>query len=889
MREIPVIRDVGPNGSVVLRPPRPGEVEDLRRRGFDQLITNVPEETFREAQRRQMQQQQESNQPLGAAFDAAVNAAGGGVPAILLHGLNPLAAEHMAARAEANEGASITGAIVGSVAPALLTGGESALGEAGLLTAPGLSAASGQAASRALAEYLTQRGLSAGVAESLGGVLGATTDATLSGILGSFSDDTLHDRPIDIERAASSAGISGLLGLGIGSVGALGTGLRGTAARAMGRTAARMESAGLDHAAAVLRGEVPPQMGALENLLDLASTRLGRSSDETRMLADPAVSRLAIESEGRVNDLIRNVANHTDDAIRVTDEISPLPSQRTAQFNEMLDSTPTRSWGPSATHAAGTINAVARSFETLAETTADRATASALRGHAQALDNVATRVFSGNDVSQARMFQVLDDVEHTLGRARTQSLTPAAQEVIDQGRRTVQAAMESEPVFGRAGLAQRELRAATDQYTAARQAFLRDAGGQTAEGPRVDPSRIRQMFLESPNPAGDRRVANLENFLDSSVHYRETLARYYHIRDFEAEALNEVGKQIRRDLAEGSTRIQAVNLASRVVRQERGESGYAIASGISGPRIAGAVGGMAVGGAPGAVLGTIGGSALSLLAGAVLRPAAFRLQKARILAAIRGTASREASAFTRLRSALTGRGTPTIQSLTTAARRIPGTISQLRNGETREEAYGRIVDEIQQLAGNPEELGARLEMTTADLHDFPGFQENMGITAQRALVYMSSVIPPASQPGIFDHLQRMRPSNAEMDIFLARMEALEDPFSIVEFAATRRLYPEAVEAVAVVYPELYAQIQSQTAEIIGGLRTLPPYQSRAYVGMLLQVPTDPSLEPQMIQQLQSRYAQTPHQQQQIMGHSRTMARNHAQSTYSETQSLELRL
>ena len=222
------------NGQVRLRPARPGEAERLRETGRGELVREIPDQAFSQAQQRALvERQTRESGRLGAFGESLLRSVGTpGVATTIQRHVNPEAALESQQLAEAFPAASI----FGSVLPDLIGGGL-ALGRgaittgAGLLTQGGVATAFGEgigrAATQRLAGLIGQRG--AGIA---GNVVAAGGDAALGGLAASIDQSTLRNDPITIESLAADVGISTALGLGLGSaLGGIGSAVsRGTAA-----------------------------------------------------------------------------------------------------------------------------------------------------------------------------------------------------------------------------------------------------------------------------------------------------------------------------------------------------------------------------------------------------------------------------------------------------------------------------------------------------------------------------------------------------------------------------------------------------------------------------------------------------------------------------------
>src|SRR5690606_27476366 len=128
-------------------------------------------------------------------------------------------------------------------------------------------------------------------------------------------------------------------------------------------------------------------------------------------------------------------------------------------------------------------------------------------------------------------------------------------------------------------------------------------------------------------------------------------------------------------------------------------------------------------------------------------------------------------------------------------------VLNLKSQETRRQEYKEITNQLRELASNPQVVMDSLsELMDGPSEVSPELAEHMASTYVRALQYLASEIPPADQPGPFSHLIDMEPSFAEIESFVRKFEAIEDPIGIISMAANFSLTPDHVTAVQTVYP-----------------------------------------------------------------------------------------
>ena len=104
------------------------------------------------------------------------------------------------------------------------------------------------------------------------------------------------------------------------------------------------------------------------------------------------------------------------------------------------------------------------------------------------------------------------------------------------------------------------------------------------------------------------------------------------------------------------------------------------------------------------------------------------------------------------------------------------------------------------------------------------------------------------------------PSRQQMQQWLSRFRAVQNPTSILDDLSENKLTPEAVDAVKTVYPETFADIQQQVMDRLSKLDAngkRPSFANRVQLGLLLDMPTDPLMTPDVMRSIQGQYASQP--------------------------------
>jgi hypothetical protein len=94
----------------------------------------------------------------------------------------------------------------------------------------------------------------------------------------------------------------------------------------------------------------------------------------------------------------------------------------------------------------------------------------------------------------------------------------------------------------------------------------------------------------------------------------------------------------------------------------------------------------------------------------------------------------------------------------------------------------------------------------------------------------------------------------QVDRFMRYVRAVADPLSILDDLRDGTVTQEGAEAVRTVYPELFQDLADTILTELEGREEPLPYEERIRLGILLGAPTDPTLEPAFVAELQGHLA-----------------------------------
>jgi hypothetical protein len=182
---------------------------------------------------------------------------------------------------------------------------------------------------------------------------------------------------------------------------------------------------------------------------------------------------------------------------------------------------------------------------------------------------------------------------------------------------------------------------------------------------------------------------------------------------------------------------------------------------------------------------------------------------------------------------------------------------------TSQESFDEARSRVKDLMGMaPSILGEHLAQATQGLSmHTPGVAKSMQATAVKAQQFLASKLPPDPREGAMTLTPKAmtdRVPQVERAKFLRYVEAVDGgPPEIMRRVADGRVTPEDVEALKAVYPKTYDRVRADIAQACAERSTPLDYQARLRLGVLFDLPTDPTMDPQFIQTLQTAYKAKP--------------------------------
>lgn len=423
---------------------------------------------------------------------------------------------------------------------------------------------------------------------------------------------------------------------------------------------------------------------------------------------------------------------------------------------------------------------------------------------------------------------------------KTQALGQAF-ENLQEGTRTL---LMHEGTWGPAAADQRGINAAWEQWFASKQLFERNIlsqVGETFDGraiQRADPDKIanyidklgreRGALIDEQVRAHVAATRGLADAIDTAYDLgakRETVAGIRSAADRVAASLTSADKTIR-----VANQVQAVLDAESAASKLSGMLGPSIGAVIAGP----------FGAAAGAAAGFASRPAQQIRLAAAMQSLGDSVD-GRILAAVRSV----------LRPVESGAGRATQAVGKGAVGKVPARTMALsaftQGDETPRQAFVRHAREVYR-ANDPVQATQAMGRNLDPLYSHaPQTAQAATATVNRAAAYLATKLPAkAVEVNIFSPTkQETNISDHDLHKFATAWATVNDPLSMLDDMERGMLTQEQVEAVRVVYPELYRHIQQKTLEALGKQKTPPPYDMRTQLDLMLGLngAGEPSLAP----------------------------------------------
>lgn len=326
--------------------------------------------------------------------------------------------------------------------------------------------------------------------------------------------------------------------------------------------------------------------------------------------------------------------------------------------------------------------------------------------------------------------------------------------------------------------------------------------------------------------------------------------------------------------------LKASELTERGVSRDLVNNSFGLTSRMAG------IAGFSAGGLPAAIAGAAAGKLMQRLGpGDML--AADLLDRAASVMGVRTVAARTEAAVSRGISEVIGKA-----ANDNAVGIAPPRVTVKRPSGTPREQYDKISSQLRQVTTNPARLVENVSRGVGNMHDVsPRLTDALVATTMRGMDYLATKLPKghADPYALQPQFQKERVADADVSRFMRSYDAVNTPLSVFDEARKGTLTRDHVEALKVVYPDLYANLRSQVLERLVSSRSELPYAKRIQLGILLDIPADKTLSPEFIQAIQGTYTASEQAGADAPSPAAAPKLNIAQPTMTATESAATRL
>ena len=160
----------------------------------------------------------------------------------------------------------------------------------------------------------------------------------------------------------------------------------------------------------------------------------------------------------------------------------------------------------------------------------------------------------------------------------------------------------------------------------------------------------------------------------------------------------------------------------------------------------------------------------------------------------------------------------------------------VKSEKKEKEDFKKKKDEISSLVADPTMMVVRLSENLGELPDAaPNTSFHIGQTVNRAIQYASSKIPRSPMEGMWMTAEQPEPSNEQMSAFRNVMRAIEDPLVLGDQLANGLIIPETLDTVKNVYPFIFEQMKSELLKQVTSSKAPINFHQQALVSKFVGV------------------------------------------------------
>lgn len=191
-----------------------------------------------------------------------------------------------------------------------------------------------------------------------------------------------------------------------------------------------------------------------------------------------------------------------------------------------------------------------------------------------------------------------------------------------------------------------------------------------------------------------------------------------------------------------------------------------------------------------------------------------------------------------------------------------GSKAIVEDKQEKKEDLGKFYEKqsraVVEAAQDPEALIENSSAAFQEISDVaPKVAEAASEKAAASAMFLYEKMPknPFSDKNIFSQ-KKWKPSDLEISKWKKYVDTVENPMKALKDLRKGRMTVEQSETLKAVYPEIYQEVIQNFMDELPKLKEELPYQKRLQISLLFQVPTDYTLTPEFITQMQASHQQS---------------------------------
>lgn len=198
-----------------------------------------------------------------------------------------------------------------------------------------------------------------------------------------------------------------------------------------------------------------------------------------------------------------------------------------------------------------------------------------------------------------------------------------------------------------------------------------------------------------------------------------------------------------------------------------------------------------------------------------------------------------------------------IDTFTSGKLRKPATISGAVSNDLgdRRKTYHERVELLKRMA-DPATALQEIERRVPQIEGAPNIQMAMSAQMAKTASFLQSKIPKDPFEGEFAvYKTPWEPSDFELAQFERYVDAADNPASVIDRMADGTVTEEELETLQTLYPQIFDRLRTQVLDAIMKPDAKTSYDQRLMLNTVFDVPTDPTLTPEIMGSLQQTYAE----------------------------------